>query len=122
MPALSGLGAPHWDMSARGAFLGITGGTSRNHIVRSVLEAIAYEVKEVVDAVNEDAGTPIRELKVDGGACNNNFLMQFQADVLGIPVERPEVLDVTAQGAAFAAGLAVGFWDDYHALVDSRPH
>ena len=71
---------------------------SRNHIVRSVLEAIAYEVKEVVDAVNEDAGTPIRELKVDGGACNNNFLMQFQADVLGIPVERPEVLDVTAQG------------------------
>lgn len=121
VPALSGLGAPHWDMSARGAFLGITGGTSRNHIVRSVLEAIAYEVKEVVDAVNEDAGTPIRELKVDGGACNNNFLMQFQADVLGIPVERPEVLDVTAQGAAFAAGLAVGFWDDYHALVDSRP-
>lgn len=121
VPALSGLGAPHWDMSARGAFLGITGGTSRNHIVRSVLEAIAYEVKEVVDAVNEDSGTPIRELKVDGGACNNNFLMQFQADVLGIPVERPEVLDVTAQGAAFAAGLAVGFWDDYHALVDSRP-
>ena len=121
VPALSGLGAPHWDMSARGAFLGITGGTSRNHIVRAVLEAIAYEVKEVVDAVNEDAGTPIRELKVDGGACNNNFLMQFQADVLGIPVERPQVLDVTAQGAAFAAGLAVGFWDDYHALVNSRP-
>jgi glycerol kinase len=107
-------------MTARGAFLGITGGTSRNHMVRSVLEAIAYEVKEVVDAVNQDAGTPIRELKVDGGACNNNFLMQFQADVLGIPVERPAVLDVTAQGAAFAAGLAVGFWDDYRALVDGR--
>jgi glycerol kinase len=87
-------------------------------MVRSVLEAIAYEVKEVVDAVNEDAGTPIRQLKVDGGACNNDFLMQFQADVLGIPVERPEVLDVTAQGAAFAAGLAVGFWDDYHNLVE----
>jgi glycerol kinase len=121
VPALSGLGAPHWDMSARGAFLGITSGTSRNHMVRAVLEAIAYEVKEVVDAVNEDAGTPIQELKVDGGACNNNFLMQFQADVLGIPVERPEVLDVTAQGAAFAAGLAIGFWDDYHGLVDSRP-
>ena len=121
VPALSGLGAPHWDMSARGAFLGLTGGVKREHLVRAVLEAIAYEVKEVVDAVNQDSGTPIRQLKVDGGACNNDFLMQLQADVLGIPVERPQVLDVTAQGAAFAAGLAVGFWDDYHALVDSRP-
>lgn len=121
VPALSGLGAPHWDMSARGAFLGLTGGTQREHLVRAVLEAIAYEVKEVVDAVNLDAGTPIRQLKVDGGACNNDFLMQFQADVLGIPIERPQVLDVTAQGAAFAAGLAVGFWDDYRALVEDRP-
>jgi glycerol kinase len=121
VPALSGLGAPHWDMSARGAFLGLTGGTQREHLVRAVLEAIAYEVKEVVDAVNLDAGTPIRQLKVDGGACNNDFLMQFQADVLGIPIERPQVLDVTAQGAAFAAGLAVGFWDDYRALVEGRP-
>ncbi|PZO38994.1 MAG: glycerol kinase [Shackletoniella antarctica] len=121
VPALSGLGAPHWDMSARGAFFGLTGGAQREHLVRAVLEAIAYEVKEVVDAVNQDAGTPIRQLKVDGGACNNDFLMQFQADVLGIPVERPQVLDVTAQGAAFAAGLAVGFWDDYRALVESRP-
>jgi hypothetical protein len=84
-------------------------------------KAFAYEVKEVVDAVNLDAGTPIRQLKVDGGACNNDFLMQFQADVLGIPIERPQVLDVTAQGAAFAAGLAVGFWDDYRALVEGRP-
>ena len=121
VPALSGLGAPHWDMSARGAFLGLTGGTQREHLVRAVLEAIAYEVKEVVDAVNLDAGTPIRQLKVDGGACNNDFLMQFQADVLGISIERPQVLDVTAQGAAFAAGLAVGFWDDYRALVEGRP-
>lgn len=121
VPALSGLGAPHWDMSARGAFLGLTSGAQREHLVRSVLEAIAYEVKEVVDAVNQDAGTPITQLKVDGGACKNDFLMQFQADVLGIPVERPQVLDVTAQGAAFAAGLAVGFWDDYHALVNRRP-
>jgi glycerol kinase len=108
-------------MSARGAFLGLTGGTQREHLVRAVLEAIAYEIKEVVDAVNLDAGTPIRQLKVDGGACNNDFLMQFQADVLGIPIERPQVLDVTAQGAAFAAGLAVGFWDDYRALVEGRP-
>ncbi|PSN18489.1 glycerol kinase [filamentous cyanobacterium CCP5] len=121
VPALSGLGAPHWDMSARGAFLGITSGVSREHMVRSVLEAIAYEVREVVDAVNQDAGNPIRGLKVDGGACQNDFLMQFQADVLGIPVERPAVLDVTAQGAAFAAGLAVGLWNDYRGLVDSRP-
>ncbi len=121
VPALSGLGAPHWDMSARGAFLGLTGGVKREHLVRAVLEAIAYEVKEVVDAVNQDSVTPIRQLKVDGGACNNDFLMQLQADVLGIPVERPQVLDVTAQGAAFAAGLAVGFWDNYHALVNRRP-
>lgn len=121
VPALSGLGAPHWDMSARGAFLGLTSGAQREHMVRAVLEAIAYEVKEVVDAVNQDAGTPITQLKVDGGACRNDFLMQFQADVLGIPVERPEVLDVTAQGAAFAAGLAVGFWKDYGDLVSRRP-
>jgi glycerol kinase len=121
VPALSGLGAPHWDMNARGAFFGLTSGAQREHLVRSVLEAIAYEVNEVVEAVNQDAGTPIRQLKVDGGACNNDFLMQFQADVLGIPIERPQVLDVTAQGAAFAAGLTVGLWDDYHTLVDRRP-
>ncbi|BAW97612.1 glycerol kinase [[Synechococcus] sp. NIES-970] len=120
VPALSGLGAPHWDMSARGAFLGLTRGVKKEHLVRAVLEAIAYQVKEVVDAINQDSGTPIQELKVDGGACHNNFLMQFQADVLGIPVERPAMLDATAQGAAFAAGLAVGFWDDYQTLVQNR--
>lgn len=120
VPALSGLGAPHWDMSARGAFFGITGGVQREHLVRSVLEAIAYQVKEVVQAINQDSGTEIARLKVDGGACQNDFLMQFQADVLGIPVERPEVLDASAQGAAFAAGLAVGFWQDYATLTASR--
>ena len=120
VPALSGLGAPHWDMSARGAFLGITRGAQREHMVRAVLEAIAYQTKEVVDAVNQDCGTPIQQLKVDGGACQNNFLMQYQADVLGIPVERPAVLDATAQGAAFGAGLAIGLWDDYAALVAAR--
>jgi glycerol kinase len=117
VPALSGLGAPHWDMSARGAFLGITGGVKREHMVRAVLESIAYQVREVVDAMNKDGDTPIKLLKVDGGASQNDFLMQFQADVLNIPVERPAVLDATAQGAAFGAGLAVGFWDDYHKLV-----
>ncbi|NJM67268.1 MAG: glycerol kinase GlpK [Acaryochloris sp. RU_4_1] len=121
VPALSGLGAPHWDMSARGAFLGLTRGSQRQHLVRAVLEAIAYQTKEVVDAVNADCGTPIQQLKVDGGACQNDFLMQYQADVLGIPIERPTVLDATAQGAAFAAGLAIGLWDDYAALVAARP-
>ncbi|MEL7052892.1 MAG: FGGY-family carbohydrate kinase, partial [Cyanobacteria bacterium J06588_5] len=120
VPALSGLGAPHWDMSARGAFLGITGGAQRAHMVRAVLESLAFQVKEVVNAVNANSKTPINCLKVDGGACKNDFLMQFQADVLGIPVERPEILDATAQGAAFAAGLATGFWDDYHAIVSTR--
>ncbi|MEC4895096.1 MAG: glycerol kinase GlpK [Oscillatoria sp. PMC 1051.18] len=120
VPALSGLGTPHWDMSARGAFLGITGGVQREHIVRSVLESIAYQVKEVVEAINQDSDTPVKLLKVDGGACENDFLMQFQADVLGVPVERPAILDATAQGAAFGAGLAVGFYQDYRELIASR--
>lgn len=120
VPALSGLGAPHWDMTARGAFFGITGGAQRQHLVRAVLEAIAYQVKEVVQAINQDSGSDIAVLKVDGGACENDFLMQFQADVLGIPVERPAILDASAQGAAFAAGLAVGFWQDYASLTASR--
>lgn len=120
VPALSGLGAPHWDMTARGAFLGITGGVKREQMVRAVLEAIAYQAKEVVEAMNKDGDTEIAMLKVDGGACQNDFLMQFQADVLGIPVERPAVFDATAQGAAFGAGLTSGFWDDYDKLIASR--
>ncbi|XTZ09797.1 MAG: FGGY family carbohydrate kinase, partial [cyanobacterium endosymbiont of Rhopalodia yunnanensis] len=120
VPALSGLGAPHWDMSARGAFLGITGGVQREHMVRAVLEAIAYQVKEVVEAINKESGTEVSRLKVDGGASQNNFLMQFQADALGIPVERPMILDATAQGAAFGAGLTVGFWDSYDTLIATR--
>ena len=120
VPALSGLGAPHWDMKARGAFLGITGGVKKEHMVRAVLEAIAYQVKEVVDAVNKDSDKAVSLLKIDGGAAKNNFLMQFQADALGVALERPVVLDATAQGAAFGAGLAVGFWDDYQKLVGDR--
>jgi glycerol kinase len=120
VPALSGLGAPHWDMSARGAFMGLTGGVQKEHLVRAVLEAIAFQVKEVVNAANAACSTPITRLRVDGGVCNNNFLMQFQADALGIPVERPVILDATAQGAAFAAGLAIGFWPDYCAIVATR--
>ncbi|MBE9051477.1 glycerol kinase GlpK [Nostocales cyanobacterium LEGE 11386] len=120
VPAFSGLGAPHWDMSARGAFFGITASVQPQHLVRAVLEAIAYQVLEVVQAINASCHIPMGRLTVDGGACENNFLMQFQADVLGIPVERPIMRDTTVQGAAFAAGLAVGFWDDYAALVSQR--
>lgn len=126
VPALSGLGAPHWDMNARASFQGITGGVQPAHMVRAVLEAIAYQVKEVVEAMNQDAQaasgtvTPIALLKVDGGASQNDWLMQFQADVLGIPVERPVILDATAQGAAFGAGLAQGFWQNYGDLIAHR--
>ena len=120
VPALSGLGAPHWDMNARGAFLGITGGVSKEHMVRAVLEAIAYQVKEVVDAVNKDSAELVSLLKVDGGATSNNFLMQFQANALGIPIERPVILDATAQGAAFGAGLTSGFWNNYQELIANR--
>ena len=120
VPALSGLGAPHWDMKARGAFFGITGGVKREHMVRAVLEAIAYQVKEVIEAMNKDSNTAIEVLKVDGGGCQNDFLMQFQADVLGIPIQRPVVREATAQGAAFGAGLVVGFWSDYGKLLQGR--
>ena len=120
VPALSGLGAPHWDMNARGAVLGITGGVSKEHMVRAVLEAIAYQVKEVVDAVNKDSAELVSLLKVDGGATSNNFLMQFQANALGIPIERPVILDATAQGAAFGAGLTSGFWNNYQELIANR--
>jgi len=120
VPALSGLGAPHWDMRARGAFIGLMGGVERAHLVRAVLEAIAYRVKEGIDAMNRDSATPISQLRADGGVAQNDWLMQFQADLLGIPVERPAVLELTAQGAAFAAGLASGFWHDYDALARQR--
>lgn len=120
VPALSGLGAPRWDMNARGAFFGITGGVKQEHMVRAVLEAIAYQVKEVIQAMNFDSSTPVKVLRVDGGASQNNFLMQFQADVLGIPIERPVVCEATAQGAAFGAGLVVGLWSNYHQLLPGR--
>ncbi len=120
VPALSGLGAPHWDMSARGSFLGITAGVTREHMVRSVLEAIAYQVKEVVEAINTSNNISIEKLAVDGGASNNNFLMQFQADLLGIPIEQPVMRDTTVQGIAFAAGLTIGLWDNYSQLIGQR--
>lgn len=112
VPAFVGLGAPYWDERARGVLVGITRGTDRNHIIRATLESIAYQTRDVMDCMAQDSGIPSKTLRVDGGACQNNFLMQFQADILGVDVERPAVLEITALGAAALAGLAVGFWDD----------
>ena len=112
VPAFTGLGAPYWDMRARGAILGITRGTTREHIARAALESIAYQTRDVLDTMAQDISTGIEKLRVDGGAVANDFLMQFQADILGIPVERPVVTETTALGAAYLAGLATGFWRD----------
>jgi len=112
VPAHTGLGAPYWDPYARGALLGMTRGTNRAHIARATLEAIAFQSAEVLIAMQRDSGKPLRELRVDGGAACNNLLLQFQADLLGVEVVRPKVTETTALGAAFLAGLAVGFWQD----------
>ena len=112
VPAFAGLGAPTWDAYARGAIVGITRGTTKAHIARAALEGIAFQVADVLDAMRQDAGIPIQELRVDGGASANDLLMQFQADILRVPVVRPKVIETTAMGAAFLAGLAVGYWDN----------
>lgn len=112
VPAFTGLGAPYWDPYARGAILGLTRGVNSNHIIRATLESIAYQTRDVLDAMQADANTRLQSLRVDGGAVANNFLMQFQSDILGTRVERPEVREVTALGAAYLAGLAVGYWKD----------
>jgi glycerol kinase len=110
VPAFAGLGAPHWDPYARGTIVGITRGTSAGHIARAALESIAYQVTDLLDAMHADAGIPLKELRVDGGAATNNTLMQFQADLLGVPVVRPAVTETTALGAAYLAGIAVDYW------------
>jgi glycerol kinase len=112
VPAFAGLGAPYWDMYARGAIVGLTRGANRAHIVRATVESLAYQTKDVLNAMESDSEIELKALKVDGGACANNFLMQFQSDILGVPVERPQVIETTALGAAFLAGLATGFWTD----------
>jgi glycerol kinase len=112
VPAHTGLGAPYWDPFARGALFGLTRGTTRAHIARAALEAIAFQSAEVLQAMENDAGQPMKEVRVDGGAARNDLLMQFQADLLGVPVVRPKVTETTALGAAYLAGLAVGFWRD----------
>jgi len=119
VPAFTGLGAPYWDPAARGAIVGLTRGTRREHIVRATLEAIAYQSRDVMACFEADTGLRARELQVDGGATANDFLMQFQADILGIPVRRPRVLETTALGAAYLAGIAVGFWKDRSEIADS---
>jgi glycerol kinase len=110
VPAFVGLGAPYWDMNARGALTGLTRGATRAHIARAALEAMAYQTRDVVECMEKDSGIKAKELRVDGGATRNDFLCQFQADILGIPVVRPVITETTALGAAYLAGLAVGFW------------
>jgi glycerol kinase len=110
VPAFSGLFAPYWRANARGALVGLTRYVNKGHIARAALEATAYQTREVLDAINADCGVNLHELKVDGGMVTNNLLMQFQADILGVPVIRPVVIETTALGAAYAAGLATGFW------------
>jgi glycerol kinase len=112
VPAFAGLGAPHWDAYARGAIFGLTRGATSAHIARAALEAIAFQSADVLAAMQKDAGITLTELRVDGGAAANNLLMQFQADILGVPVVRPKVLETTALGAGYLAGLAVGYWKD----------
>jgi glycerol kinase len=125
VPAFSGLGAPHWDQYARGAILGLTRGSNRAHIARAALEGIAFQVADVLAAMESDSGVPIEELRVDGGAARNDLLMQMQADLLGVPVTRPANPETTVAGAAYLAGLAVSFWPDQESLarqwaVDAR--
>ena len=112
VPAFAGLGAPYWDMDARGAIVGLTRGSGREQIIRATLDSIAYQTRDVVDAMNCDGSTTVHELRADGGAAANNHLMQFQADILGVPVVRPRLLETTAAGSAFLAGLGVGMWRD----------
>jgi glycerol kinase len=110
VPAFAGLGAPYWDMYARGAIFGLTRDTGKDHIIKATLESLAYQTKDILNAMQEDAGLKLSSLKVDGGACANNILMQFQADILGTKVERPEVIESTAMGAAYFAGIQIGLW------------
>jgi glycerol kinase len=117
VPAFAGLGSPHWDPHARGTLVGLSRGATRAHIARAALESIAFQSAELLHAMQADAARPLIELRVDGGATANNFLMQFQADVLGVPVVRPMITETTALGAAYLAGLSVGFWQSQEELA-----
>lgn len=117
VPAFAGLGAPYWDQYARGTIIGLTRGTGRSHIIRAALESIAYQSRDVLEAMHADSGLSLQALRVDGGAVRNDFLMQFQADILGVPVQRPAVTETTALGAAYLAGLAVSFWSSQEQIA-----
>jgi glycerol kinase len=118
VPALTGLGAPHWDAAARGTVLGLTRGSTAAHIARATLEAIAFQTRDVIDAMTDDSGIPLTSLRVDGAAARNDLLMQIQADILGVPVIRPQNVETTAVGAAFLAGLGCGLWPDQASLKE----
>ena len=120
VPAFAGLGAPYWDPDARGALLGLTRGVSADHVIRATLESLAYQTRDVVEAMAADAGRRLRVLRVDGGATANNFLMQFQADLLGVLVDRPKITETTAAGAAYLAGLGVGIWKSGRQVEEAR--
>jgi glycerol kinase len=117
VPAFSGLGAPHWDQYARGTIAGLTRGANRAHIARAALEGIAFQIADIIEAMETDSGVPLKELRVDGGAARNNLLMQLQADLLGVPVTRPANPETTVLGATYLAGLAVGFWPDEESIA-----
>ena len=118
--AFTGLGAPHWDMYARGAIVGLTRGCTKAHICRATLEGIAYQVKDLLDAMEVDSGKPLSVLKADGGASVSDVLMQFQSDILNKPIDRPQMVETTAFGAAFLAGLATGVWDNISDIAAIR--
>jgi glycerol kinase len=120
VPAFAGLGAPYWDAGARGAIFGLTRGAGRPQLARAALESIAYQSRDIVEVMNRDSGIELTELRVDGGAAQNDFLMQFQADILGVPVDRPQLVETTAAGAAHLAGLAVGVWKKPGDLDEAR--
>ncbi len=119
VPAFVGLGAPHWDSRARGTIVGLTRGTNKNHIIRAALESIAYQVNDVLTAMQEDSGIPLTTLRVDGGTSANNFLMQFQSDIIGVPLTRPVCIETTALGAAYLTGLAVGYWNSRDQIMNN---
>jgi glycerol kinase len=119
VPAFVGLGTPYWDSQVRGAVFGLTRGTQKEHLIRATLESMAYQTKDVLAAMQADSGIELKSLRVDGGAVANNFLMQFQSDILGVPVDRPKINETTALGAAYLAGLAIGFWKDRHDIINN---
>ena len=120
VPAFVGLGAPYWDPYARGCLVGLTRGVNQAHIIRAALESLAYQSYDVLKAMEQDSGITLSSLNVDGGACANNFLMQFQSDIIGVPVFRPQCVETTAAGASYLAGLAVGYWKDREDVVRNR--